>query len=197
LAAEAIELVKLEVLSEWWMTVQLVGEIVEITFERGISEYPAIKDEVHLVTEVDLAKIYGTAATGQVTIGRLAAAESIPVRIDLDKLLTRHSAIVGSTGSGKSTTVASLLRSISTSQSGEQPFPSARILLLDVHGEYSEALKGSAKIFRVNPTDDSERLVVPFWAMDVSELIHFVMGKVEEKSLTAIYDRILAPCLSV
>jgi hypothetical protein len=47
-----------------WMTVQLVGEIVETSFERGISQYPGINDEVHLVTEEDLAKIYGGEATG-------------------------------------------------------------------------------------------------------------------------------------
>lgn len=177
--------------SDWWMTVQLVGEIIEATFERGISQYPAIKDEVHLVTEDDLAKIYGTADAGQVTIGRLSAAEGIPVRIDLDKLVTRHSAVLGSTGSGKSTTIASLLRSIVTSGSGVAPFPSARILLLDVHGEYGAALKGAAKVFKVNPTDGSEPLFIPFWAMDIAETIHFLMGKVEEKSLTAIHDKIL------
>ena len=176
---------------ERWMTIQLVGEIVEAAFERGISQYPAINDEVHLVTETDLGKIYGTADAGQVTIGRLAAAESIPVRIDLDRLITRHSAVLGSTGSGKSTTVASLLRSISTGQGGEQSFPSARILLLDVHGEYAKALNGVAKVFRVNPTDGEERLVIPYWAMDMGDLLHFVLGKVEEKALTAILDKIL------
>lgn len=66
---------------ERWMTVQLVGEIVEVSFERGVSQYPAINDEVHLVTEDDLAKIYGTTDSGQVVIGRLAGAESIPVRV--------------------------------------------------------------------------------------------------------------------
>jgi DNA helicase HerA-like ATPase len=77
---------------ERWMTVQLVGEIVEASFERGISQYPNVNDEVHLVTEDDLAKIYGLEAEGQVIVGRLASSESIPVRLDLDKLLTRHSA---------------------------------------------------------------------------------------------------------
>jgi uncharacterized protein len=180
-----------EARSEWWMTVQLVGEIIEATFERGISQYPAIRDEVHLVTEEDLAKVYGTVDAGQVTIGRLSAAEGIPVRIDLDKLVTRHSAVLGSTGSGKSTTVASLLRSISAGQAGEKSFPSARILLLDVHGEYGGALKGLAKTFRVNPSVGEEALVIPYWAMDIIDVVQFVMGKVEEKSLTAIYDRIL------
>ena len=70
---------------ERWMTVQLVGEIVEVSFERGISQYPGINDEVHLVTEDDLGRIYGSLESGQVTIGRLAGAESIPVRLDLDR----------------------------------------------------------------------------------------------------------------
>ncbi len=173
------------------MTIQLVGEIVEATFERGISQYPSINDEAHLVTEEDLGKIYGTSDSGQVTIGRLAAAGSIPVRIDLDKLISRHSAILGSTGSGKSTTVASLLRSISVGQGKERSFPSARILLLDIHGEYTKALSNVAKTFKVNPGPNEEKLVVPYWAMDIDDLILFLMGKVEEKALTAIQDKIL------
>lgn len=175
---------------ERWITVQLVGEIVEAAFERGVGQFPSINDEVHLVTESDLQKIYGTAKAGHVTIGRLTATEGIPVRIDLDRLVTRHSAVLGSTGSGKSTTVASLLRSISAGQLGDEAFPSARILLLDVHGEYGKALGDVAKIFRVNPGDGSEPLFIPYWAIDVLELIHFVMGKTEEKALSAILDKI-------
>ncbi|MGF6233687.1 hypothetical protein QFZ27_007642 [Inquilinus ginsengisoli] len=182
---------------ERWMTIQLVGEIVEATFERGISQYPSINDEAHLVTEEDLGKIYGTSDSGQVTVGRLAAAESIPVRIDLDRLVSRHSAILGSTGSGKSTTVASLLRSISVGQGKEKSFPSARILLLDIHGEYTKALSNVAKTFKVNPGPTEEKLVVPYWAMDIDDLILFLMGKVEEKALTAIQDKILDAKISV
>src|ERR1700704_1326997 len=160
---------------ERWMTVQLVGEIVEASFERGISQYPTINDEVHLVTEDDLAKIYGTTDGGQVTIGRLSGAESIPVRVDLDKLVTRHSAVLGSTGSGKSTTVASLLRSISVGQGSGSAFPSARVLLIDIHGEYGRALKSAAKVFRVNPQDGESALYVPYWALDINELLPFLL----------------------
>lgn len=182
---------------ERWMTVQLVGEIVEAAFERGVSQYPSINDEVHLVTETDLEKIYGNADAGQVTIGRLAAAESIPVRIDLDKLVTRHSAVLGSTGSGKSTTVASLLRSISVGQSGEKLFPSARILLLDIHGEYAKALGSVAKTFRVNPTEGTHPLYVPYWAMEIGDLIHFLMGRLDEKALSPVLDKILAAKIAI
>jgi uncharacterized protein DUF87 len=174
-----------------WMTVQLVGEIVEATFERGISQYPSINDEVHLVTEDDLAKIYGTTESGQITVGRLAGAESIPVRIDLDRLVTRHSAVLGSTGSGKSTTVASLMRSISGGYDDKAPFPSARILLLDIHGEYGTALKSVAKVFRVTPIDGESPLYIPYWAIDTSDFLPFLMGKIEEKALTAILEKIL------
>jgi hypothetical protein len=170
---------------ERWMTVQLIGEIVETSFERGISQYPGINDEAHLVTEDDLAKIYGGNATGQVTVGRLAGAESIPVRIDISSLVTRHSAVLGSTGSGKSTTVASLLRSICSSS-----FPSARILLIDIHGEYANALESIAAIYRVNPSGDERPLYVPYWAMDVQSLIGFLTGGLEEKAWTAILERI-------
>lgn len=180
-----------------WIKVQLVGEVLEATFERGISQYPAINDQVHLVVEEDLARIYGTADTGQVTIGRLSGAESIPVRVDLDKLVTRHSAVLGSTGAGKSTTVTSLLRSLSVGQGDHSSFPSARVLLMDIHGEYGRALREAAKVFRVNPLESEERLYVPYWALDLDDLLTFLLGKTEEKALTAIQDRILKAKTSV
>lgn len=182
---------------ERWMTIQLVGEIVETAFERGISQYPAINDEVHLVTEEDLAKIYGAAEKGQVVIGRLAGAESIPVRIDLDRLVTRHSAVLGSTGAGKSTTIASLLRAIVHSPSGKSDFPSTRILLLDIHGEYATALKTIAHVFRVSPSDDEKPLFIPYWATDTTELLAFTMGKLNDPAFASITDRILAKKLEL
>jgi hypothetical protein len=177
---------------ERWMTVQLVGEIVGAAFERGVSQFPSVNDAVHLVTEADLARIYGTHDDGQVVIGRLANAEGIPVRIDLDKLVTRHSAVVGSTGAGKSTTVASLLRAIAMGDV-EHPssgFPSARVLLIDIHGEYGRALKSMAEVFRINPGDGEQPLHIPFWAIDPVEVLAFLMGSLIDKSLTQILDRI-------
>lgn len=175
-----------------WMTIQLVGEIVGASFERGISQYPNVMDEVHLVTEEDLAVIYGAEDGGQVMIGRLANAEGIPVRIDLDKLVTRHSAVLGSTGSGKSTTVASLLRSIALGGSAEggAAFPSARVLLLDIHGEYGRALRSVSTVFRVNPNSDEQPLHIPYWALDPVDLLTFLMGKLDDKPLSQILDRI-------
>jgi hypothetical protein len=177
------------------MTVQLVGEIVETSFERGISQYPSINDEVHLVTEDDLHRIYGNAESGSVTIGRLAGAESIPVHVDLDKLVTRHCAVLGSTGSGKSTSVASMLRSLA-GEGQETPFPSARVLLVDVHGEYASALGDVATTFRINPRTGEQPLYVPYWALDTCELLDFLFGRLDDKAVISIQDKILAAKLA-
>lgn len=177
--------------SERWITVQLVGEIMGYSFERGISQYPNINDEVHLVTETDLASIYGVEEQGQVTIGSLASADGIPVKLDLDKLVTRHSAVLGSTGSGKSTTVASLLRSIASgTEESNLGFPSSRILLLDIHGEYSHALSDVAKVFKISPEANQTQLHIPFWALDPTELLGFLMGRLDDKPLSAILDKV-------
>ena len=123
-------------------------ESIGTAFERGIGRHPNVNDEVHIVTERDLARIYGSPGAGQVAIGRLSSAENVSVRVDISKIVTRHSAILGATGSGKSTTVTSLIRSIVAGDDGGT-YPSARVLMLDIHGEYGEALRDVASVFRV------------------------------------------------
>lgn len=173
-----------------WMTVQLVGESIGQTFERGISQYPMAGDDVHMVIEEDLRLIYGLHGPSHVPIGRLASAESLLVRVDLNALVTRHCALLGSTGSGKSTTVASLLRSITAPADGKR-FSSARVLLIDIHGEYGDALRDVATIFRVNPHRGQRPLEIPFWAIDAQELIKFLTGGVNENHERAFLDKII------
>ncbi len=154
-----------------WVRVQLIGESQRAgKFRRGIAQYPTINDEAHLVTEHDLGRIYGQGdAPNCVRIGSIASAESISALIDVDRLVTRHSAVLGSTGAGKSTTVANILASLSD----PQRYPSSRIVVFDIHGEYSAALKDRATVFRVNPAEDSgeKQLVVPYWALSFDELL--------------------------
>ncbi|MFY0611017.1 MAG: ATP-binding protein [Hyphomicrobiaceae bacterium] len=145
-----------------WMQVQLVGESLGNSFERGISQYPNIGDNVHITTVSGLARIYGRDDDGHVVIGHLSSAERIPAKIALNELVTRHSAVLGSTGSGKSTTIASLMRSITTSAAGPAGYPSARVLMLDVHGEYSNALGDVATIFSVDPRAGEHKLEIPY-----------------------------------
>ncbi len=179
--------------SSRWLTIQLVGESIGSSFERGISQYPAVTDEVHFVTETDLRKIYGGSGAGQAVIGRLASTESIDVRLDLDKLVNRHCAVLGSTGSGKSTTVASLLRAISAGTEGNAnvSYPSARILLLDIHGEYARALIDVARVFRINANPGEKELYIPYWALDFQDLIDFLTGGTPEEKLVHLRDKVV------
>ena len=164
-------LAKIEPYGYRWLKVQLVGEGRRSgEFKRGISQYPTIGDEAHLVTEQDLTRIYGRPdAPNFVRIGNLASAESIPALVDIDRLITRHSAVVGTTGAGKSTTVANLLASLSD----PARYPSSRIIVLDIHGEYHAALSDRAAIFRVNADEarGEQPLFIPYWALSLDELL--------------------------
>lgn len=175
-----------------WIKVQLIGEGQRNgSFQRGISQYPTISDEVHLVSESDLKNIYGQPDRPYfVKVGHIAGAESIPALIDINKLITRHSAIVGTTGSGKSTTVASILNAISD----PTKYPSARVIVFDLHGEYGQALKDRANIFKVNAdkTFGEKELFIPFWALSFEELCDISFGKFSsEKDYNTVMERVV------
>lgn len=174
-----------------WIKIELVGETIGEEFERGISQYPSINDEAHLVVESDLRNIYGGASSGQIVVGTLSSSDSIKVSIDLDKLVTRHSAVLGSTGSGKSTSVSSLLRSIVTDEHGATSHPAARIVLIDIHGEYSAALGDIASVFSVIPKHGETKLHIPYWCVSSDSLIDFLCGPTSESNKSLIFDRIV------
>ena len=173
-----------------WMNIQLIGEAIGSEFERGISQYPNIGDFVHIATERSLLRIYGSNDFGQAAIGTLSSAESIQAKVSLNELVTRHSAILGSTGSGKSTTTASLLRSICAPSTQTSGYPSARVLMLDVHGEYSEALADVAQIYSVDPRPNESELLIPYWALSSEDLLEFLTGGVDGARETAFTDKI-------
>lgn len=175
-----------------WILAQLVGEGQRGSrFERGLSQHPTIDDPVHIVTETDLKLIYGPGDLNDyVSVGRLASAESIPALVDINKLLTRHSAVVGTTGAGKSTTVAGLL----TSLSDPLRYPSSRIVVFDIHGEYAKALQDRCVVYRVGPIKKSNEkpLHIPYWALTASELLSLAFGGVDESKASVILDSIVA-----
>ena len=174
-----------------WMTVQLVGEgAMGQPFERGISQYPMINDEVYIVTEEDLVNIYGRQQGAEfVSVGTISGAENIPALIDVNKLVSRHSAIVGSTGTGKSTTVAGLINTLIDSAQ----FPSSRIILMDIHGEYGKTFKDRANVFRIIPeVGTDKRLAVPYWSMSFDEFVSFVFGDVQDNDRFPLSELVLA-----
>ena len=115
-----------------FLSVSLVGEkIGNKKFEKGIGLYPTINDEVHLVTEADLLDIYGgdSDVSGLLAIGKHSSSENLDVYLDIHKLVLRHSAILGSTGSGKSNSVVTILKNLI------RQMKNSRMVLIDPHGE--------------------------------------------------------------
>jgi DNA helicase HerA-like ATPase len=153
-----------------WLEIQLIGEAVGNEFQRGISIYPTIEDEVHIVTDSDLAIIYATSNPSAIQIGTLASSEGLLAYFDIDKLLTRHAAVLGSTGSGKSNAVTAILKSITNGS-----FPKSKIILIDPHSEYHSALGQFAKVFSID--DATNSLKIPFWGLSYNELALILFDK--------------------
>jgi len=171
-----------------WLTATLFGESIGGIFERGLSQYPTIEDEVHLVTPQDMRVIYGsTKEERAITVGHIAATSGIPGNLDLGQLVTRHSAVVGSTGSGKSNLLAVLIEAIAS-----QGFPAARLLVIDPHGEYASAVGQYGKVFSVKP--DAQKgelpLYVPFWALPFEELQAISLGNMQPATESAVRDEV-------
>ena len=151
-----------------FLNVQLVGEkIGDDDFEKGIGTYPTINDEVHLVIEKDLFDIYGEKGSDSIEIGKHSSSDNLSVYVDIHKLVLRHCAVLGSTGSGKSNTTVSILKAILNEYLG------SRVILVDPHGEYSSAFP-KAKVFKIH--DSKDPLYIPFWLMNFDELAFFLVG---------------------
>ncbi|MGY4157873.1 hypothetical protein ACVINW_003715 [Bradyrhizobium sp. USDA 4461] len=157
--------------AECTLEIKLVGEAYRNSaFQRGLSIYPTVDDEVHVVTEDDLSKIYAPSESAPVAIGSHSASESLEATLDLDKLVTRHAAIVGSTGAGKSNTVAAILKALTTGS-----FPKARVIVIDPHGEYGAAFQGISRVFSIGAKDYP--FVLPYWCLSFDELGWFLVDR--------------------
>lgn len=173
-----------------WMTVVLFGEGVARSFERGVGQFPTIGDEVHIVTGEGLRTIYGRWAETESTlsVGHIAGSSGIPAEIDVAGMVSRHTVVVGSTGSGKSNLVTVLLESAASGI-----FPSSRTLVIDPHGEYASALGDKARVFKVapDPTKGEQQLRVPFWALPFDHLRELSLGALQPNHEASIRELVL------
>ena len=155
-----------------WLQVHLLGEIDRSTghFNRGVGSYPGLDDPVHFTTTEDLQAIFPDPDEQHVRLGRLSASDNVSVCLNLDALVLRHSAVVGATGSGKTSAVASTLQGLVRGG-----WEAANIVVIDPHGEYARALGTSASVRRV--IESGERaLNVPFWALPADEILRVFVG---------------------
>ena len=173
---------------ERWLQVQLLGEVDRATgrFQRGVGSYPGLDDAVHFATAEDLRTVFPPEGDDRLRVGRLAAAEEVPVCLDAGRLVIRHAAIVGSTGSGKTSTVATLLQRFACGG-----WPSANIVVIDPHGEYASALGNDAAVTSVLADDDT-RLQVPYWALPASDIMRVFAGSPGGSTTRSRFEELVA-----
>jgi hypothetical protein len=163
-----------------WLNMVLVGEQTGKRFERGVSQSPTTGDSIHLVTIHDLDVIYGGYdERNSISIGNISISVSLDAKIDLNKMITRHCAVLGSTGSGKSNTVGVILSAIA-----KKSFNSSRVLVIDPHGEYNSVLKNESSVYKIRAGDaqNEKTLYIPFWALPFEELMSLFSGSLSDQN---------------
>ncbi len=162
------------------------------TFRRGVEAYPTVGDPVLLPTQTQLRAIVESGENRRVKIGISPLAANAEVKIDPDRLFGRHLAVLGNTGSGKSCSVAGLIRwSLEAARKARDGAdPNARFIVLDPNGEYSRAFDGLGKVrvFAVEPKPDSgiEQLQVPLWFWNSAEWSAFTQASAKVQRPTLI-----------
>lgn len=169
------------------INVSLLGyKNIKGEFESGAKITPSIADSVFLIDEDDINVIFKSDVKFPVEVGKNYFSNSLPVYLNLNEFVLKHSLIVGSTGSGKSNTVAYLLNNITTQ------YKSSRIVIIDIHGEYMKYLGENANEFSIY--DPDKKLVIPYWMLDFDTLCKlFGLGNsMTSSSIIDVFrDRIL------
>jgi DNA helicase HerA-like ATPase len=149
--------------------IDLLGEIAaeksgERAFQAGIAAYPKIGSAVIGIGADELQIIFGLSSSSNIEIGHLQQNPSITATVNVEEMVRKHFAIVGSTGSGKSSGLALILRKIMQARSD------LRILLIDAHNEYADCFDDRAQVFGPG------NMKLPFWLFNFDELTQIIFG---------------------
>lgn len=158
---------------------KLTGKI--FNFRRGVTRYPIPGSEVFAVSSADMRQVYASDGRANVQIGTVFPTRDIRGSLYVDAMLGKHFALLGSTGTGKSTATALILHRICDIA------PEGHIVMIDPHGEYSAAFKNNGALYDVN------NIAMPYWMMNFAEHCEvFVTSSGDERQVDA---DILARCL--
>jgi uncharacterized protein len=145
--------------------VDMMGEVLDasveagrIHFERGVSIMPTLGLPLTLAASSDVAMVYAQPETANVQVGTIHQDQITPAFVMVNDLLAKHFAILGTTGSGKSCSVALILRKILTSH------PAGHVVLLDPHNEYRSAFEDLAEVI------EPQNLSLPCWLLTIDEI---------------------------
>ena len=145
--------------------IELIGEFTKPTinaparFRRGVSSYPTLGDEVHVATRDELTALFAVNGASSVRVGVVKQDANIPATVNVDELFSRHCAVLGTTGAGKSCAIALLLRAVL------DRYANAHIVLLDPHNEYAKSFGDLSVVF------DPSNFTLPYWLLTFDELV--------------------------
>lgn len=128
-----------------------------VNFRRGITSYPIPGDLIYPVTGPDLKQMFAADDRPHIEIGTVYPTKDVRGALYIDSLLGKHFALLGSTGTGKSTSASLILHRICDAA------PEGHIVMIDPHGEYSAAFKSNGELFNV------DNLAMPYWLMNFEE----------------------------
>src|SRR5688572_2344949 len=128
-----------------------------VNFKRGITSYPIPGSKAYPVMASDLKQMFAADERPHVEIGTVYPTKDVRAALYVDAFLGKHFALLGSTGTGKSTSAALILHRICDQS------PEGHIVMIDPHGEYSAAFKGDGELFNV------DNLAMPYWLMNFEE----------------------------
>jgi len=152
----------------------IMGEITtnpttkETRFFRGVRSFPVLNEAVYNMSTADLELIFSTQGEADIQVGRLQQDNSIIARVRIDDLLSKHFAIIGSTGSGKSCTVALVLQSVLKDSSY------GHVVLFDPHNEYSNSFGSKAHVIR------NDTLDLPLWMFNFEETVELLTSEIQD-----------------
>lgn len=158
-------------------------------FRRGVGSYPSVGDPVLLPTETQLRAIVESGDHRRVLIGTSPLAANAKVMIDPDRLFGQHLAVLGNTGSGKSCSVAGLIRwSLQAAREAKNVDPNARFIVLDPNGEYAQTFRDldKVRVYVVEPSDAYKQLHVPLWFWNSVEWAAFTQASAKTQRPTLV-----------
>ena len=154
------------------------NENILFKFRRGVNAFPSVGAPVFLPTDKQLHSIIESGKNRRIQIGTSPLARSAKVMVDPDRLFGRHLAVLGNTGSGKSCSVAGLIRwSLEAAKESidNKRKPNARFIVLDPNGEYTRAFQDihGARFYSADPGEKIDKLNVPLWFWNSAEWCAF------------------------
>jgi DNA helicase HerA-like ATPase len=153
--------------------VQLLGTVTDGRFERGLSVFPMVDGTVYMADQDDLAMIFSKFRIDDFSVGVISLFENERQYLEPNRFFGKHIAVLGSTGAGKSSLVASIFQKV-------QNLNDTHVIILDIHDEYSTAFEGVGNTLRIN------ELELPFWLMNFEELEETFIDQSEESAHSQI-----------